>query len=162
VMRRTEWALVAAGFLGFGLAALGHYAIGPRWRLARSYRMASYRAIQARPGKTCQRRKGCTQHSAARPLPKKFRRSRRGGHYLGGRRREPWSSGCWRLLQHRRRPAAGSDCHSVAPWKSNANQTEAGKSRIARSQQGAALYKRTLLAPGDRGEIMIVIPLTSR
>ena len=29
-MNRTEWALVAAGFLGFGLAGLG-YALGLRW-----------------------------------------------------------------------------------------------------------------------------------
>jgi hypothetical protein len=28
---RTQWALVAVGHLGFGLAALGHYAIGLRW-----------------------------------------------------------------------------------------------------------------------------------
>jgi hypothetical protein len=29
-MSRAEWALVAAGFLGFGLAGLGH-AVGWRW-----------------------------------------------------------------------------------------------------------------------------------
>jgi hypothetical protein len=31
-MSRAEWALVAAGFLGFGLVALGRYALGERWR----------------------------------------------------------------------------------------------------------------------------------
>jgi hypothetical protein len=30
-MNRTEWVLAAVGFLGFGLAALGHNAIGQRW-----------------------------------------------------------------------------------------------------------------------------------
>jgi hypothetical protein len=30
-MSRAEWALVAVGFLGFGLAALGYYAISQRW-----------------------------------------------------------------------------------------------------------------------------------
>jgi hypothetical protein len=30
-MNRTERALVVIGFLGFGLAALGYYAIGERW-----------------------------------------------------------------------------------------------------------------------------------
>jgi hypothetical protein len=33
-MNRTERALVAVGLLGFGLAALGHYAIGQRWLTA--------------------------------------------------------------------------------------------------------------------------------
>jgi hypothetical protein len=28
---RMQWALVAVGFLGFGLAALGHHAIDQRW-----------------------------------------------------------------------------------------------------------------------------------
>jgi hypothetical protein len=56
---RTERAQGAVGFLGFGLAAFRQSAIGQRWLTgAGSYRMASYRAIQARPGKTGQPRKG--------------------------------------------------------------------------------------------------------
>jgi hypothetical protein len=44
-MKRTEWALVAAGFLGFGLAALGHYAIGQRWLTGAGFLVAAVACI---------------------------------------------------------------------------------------------------------------------
>jgi hypothetical protein len=95
---------------------------------------ASYSA----PGRTRQH-----SGSAARALPKKFRRCRRGGHYLGGGRGEPWSSGCWRLLQHRRRPAGGSDCHGATSRKSNAHQPEAGKRRDRAVTTGRGLVQES-------------------
>jgi hypothetical protein len=42
---RTERALVAAGFLGFGLAALGHYAIGQRWLTGAGFLVAAVALI---------------------------------------------------------------------------------------------------------------------
>jgi hypothetical protein len=42
---RTERARVAAGFLGFGLAALGHYAIGQRWLTGAGFLVAAVACI---------------------------------------------------------------------------------------------------------------------
>jgi hypothetical protein len=42
---RTEWSLVAAGFLGFGLAAFGHYAIGQRWLTGAGFLVAAVALI---------------------------------------------------------------------------------------------------------------------
>jgi hypothetical protein len=44
-LTRTEWALVAVGFLGFGLAALGHYAIGERWLTGAGFLVAGVACI---------------------------------------------------------------------------------------------------------------------
>jgi hypothetical protein len=48
-MSRTERALVAIGFLGFGLAALGHYAIGQRWLTGAGVLVAAVALIWLHP-----------------------------------------------------------------------------------------------------------------
>jgi hypothetical protein len=44
-MTRTDRALVAAGFLGFGLATLGHYAIGLHWLTGAGFLVATVACI---------------------------------------------------------------------------------------------------------------------
>ena len=44
-MNRTEWALVAVGLLGFGLAALGHHALGQCWLTGAGFLMAAAACI---------------------------------------------------------------------------------------------------------------------
>jgi hypothetical protein len=38
---QAEWLLLAAGLLGFGLAALGHYVIGQRWLTGAGFLVAA-------------------------------------------------------------------------------------------------------------------------